>query len=102
MAGVLCYNSVEFLAGIERLVRSVPGVVDVHAMRVEYIGPERLHGEMHIVVPRGTAIEEADRIAEAVRAQITHATGCRHFLFHVDPEGPEADSLEELEQQEEM
>ena len=85
----------ECLAKIEALVRSVPGVVGLHGLKAEYIGPESLHGEMHIVVGRGVSIEEADRIAEAVRGQIEQATGCRHCLVHMDPEGPEADVLED-------
>ena len=85
----------ECTAKIETLVRSVPGVVSIHGLKAEYIGPESLHGEMHVVVRRGTSIEEADRIAEAVRDQVEQATGCGHCLIHMDPEGPEADLLED-------
>jgi cation diffusion facilitator family transporter len=92
----------ECVARIETLVRAVPGVVGVHSLKAEYIGPENLHGEMHIVVRRGTPIEEADRIAEAVRDQVEPATGCRHCLVHMDPEGPEADLLEDQDHPEEV
>jgi cation diffusion facilitator family transporter len=85
----------EFLARIEALIRSVPGVVGVHSIKAEYIGPESLHGEMHIVVRRGVSIEEADRIAEAVRDRIEEGSGCHHCVVHMDPQGPEADSLED-------
>jgi cation diffusion facilitator family transporter len=85
----------DLLARIEALARSVPGVVGIHGLKAVYTGPESLHGEIHIVVAQGVPIEEADRIAEAVRDQIEQATGCRHCLVHMDPEGPEADALED-------
>ncbi|MEJ2557565.1 MAG: cation transporter dimerization domain-containing protein [Anaerolineae bacterium] len=52
----------EYLAEIERLACSVPGVLGVHGLRAEYIGPEAVHADMHI--------EEADRTAEKVNEQI--------------------------------
>jgi cation diffusion facilitator family transporter len=85
----------ECVSRVETSVRGVPGVIGFHSLKAEYIGPESLHGELHIVVRRGTSIEEADRIAEEVRDQVEQATGCRHCLIHVDPEGPEADLLED-------
>jgi len=47
----------EFLSRIEGLARSVPGVLAVHDLRAEYIGPDTVHAGMHIVVPRGLPIE---------------------------------------------
>ena len=75
----------EFLAHIESLVLSVDGVLGVHDLRVEYIGPDTLHGGMHIQVRQRTPIEEADHIAEQVRVRIEQATGCRYCVIHVDP-----------------
>lgn len=74
----------EFLAKVERLARSVPGVLGVHELRAESIGPDTVHAAMHIEVRRGLPIEEADRIAEEVRERVHEATGCRYCLVHVD------------------
>jgi ferrous-iron efflux pump FieF len=74
----------ESLAGIERVVRSVPGVLDVHGLRAEAIGPGIVHAGMHIVVRRGLPIEEAERIAEAVEQQVHRETQSGYCVIHVD------------------
>ena len=75
----------EFLKQIEDLARSVDGVLDVHGLRAEYIGPDTVHTGMHIVVKRGMPIEEADRIVEAVHERVQQGTGCRYCVIRVDP-----------------
>ncbi len=75
----------EALAQVERLARSVDGVRGVHELRAEYIGPETVRAGMHIEVPRGLPIEEADRLAEEVRQRVHQATGCKYCVIHVDP-----------------
>ena len=74
----------EFLEKVESQARSVEGVLDVHDLRAEYIGPDTVHAGMHIAVQRGLPIEEADRIAEEVRERVQQETGCRHCVIHVD------------------
>ena len=74
-----------FLARVERLARSVPGVSGIHELRAEYIGPDTVRAGMHIEVPRGLSIEAADRIADEVRQKVHQATGCRYCVIHVDP-----------------
>jgi len=83
----------EFLANVERLARSVEGVLGVHDLRAEYIGPDAVHTGMHIEVRRGLSIEEADRIAEEVRERVYQATGCRYCIVHVDAAEPKSASL---------
>jgi cation diffusion facilitator family transporter len=74
----------EFLAKVESLARSVEGVLGVHGLRAEYVGPDTVHAGMHIEVRRGLPIEEADRIAEEVRERVHVETGCRYCVIHVD------------------
>jgi cation diffusion facilitator family transporter len=74
----------EFLAQVEELAGSVEGVLGVHDLRAEYIGPDTVHTGMHIQVPRGLPIEEADTIAHQVRERVHQATGCRYCVIHVD------------------
>ncbi|HSB68028.1 MAG TPA: cation diffusion facilitator family transporter [Candidatus Methylomirabilis sp.] len=78
----------EVLGKVERLARSVEGVLGVHELRAEFIGPETVRAGMHIEVSRGLPIEEADRVAEEVRQRVHQATGCRYCVIHVDPAGP--------------
>jgi cation diffusion facilitator family transporter len=77
----------EFLAKVEGLARSVEGVLGVHELRAEYVGPDTVHTGMHIEVRRGMPVEEADRIAEEVRERIHGETGCRYCVIHTDAAG---------------
>ncbi|MEW6333357.1 MAG: cation diffusion facilitator family transporter [Thermodesulfobacteriota bacterium] len=74
----------EYLIQIERLARSVPGVLGVHDLRAETIGPGVVHAGMHIVVRRGLPIEEAERIAETVHQTVHRETRSGYCVIHVD------------------
>ena len=78
----------QFLAEVDSMARSVEGVLGVHDLRAEYIGPDTVHTGMHIEVQRGTSIEDADRIAEEVRKRVHQVTGCLYCVIHVDPHSP--------------
>jgi cation diffusion facilitator family transporter len=80
----------EWLAQVESIARSVPGVLGVHALRAEYIGPDTIHADMHIEVRRGLPIEEANRIAEEVDDRVHQDTDAGYCVIHVDV--AEADS----------
>lgn len=74
----------EYLAQVERLARSVPGVRGVHDLRAEYIGPDTVHAGLHIEVQPGLPIEEAERIAEEVRQQVHQGTDSGFCVIHVE------------------
>lgn len=74
----------EFQARVEQAARSVPGVLGVHSFIAEYVGPDTVHAGMHIEVPRGTPIEEADRIAEEVMRRIHSSADASYCVIHVD------------------
>ena len=90
----------EYLARIEKLALSVPGVLGVHDLRAEYIGPDIVHAGMHIEVPRGTSIEEADRITHEVEEKIHPGISPGFCFIHADPAGPAAELVSEPELQE--
>ncbi|MFZ2411707.1 MAG: cation diffusion facilitator family transporter [Candidatus Methanoperedens sp.] len=77
----------EYLANIESVARSVKGVLGVHDLRAEYIGPDTVHIGMHIEVRKGMPIEEADRIAEEVRERVHQVVSGRYCVIHVDAAG---------------
>lgn len=77
----------EYLARVEQTARGVPGVLGIHDLRAEIIGPDIVHAGLHIEVAHGTPIEEADRLAREVRERI-HAGGETSYCYiHVDPTG---------------
>ncbi len=77
----------EFIKTIEGIALSVEGVLGVHDMRAEYIGPETVHVGMHIEVQKGTPIEEASRIADVVREKVHGSVKGGYCVIHVDAAG---------------
>jgi ferrous-iron efflux pump FieF len=65
--------------------RAVGGVLDVHGVRGEYVGPEGIYAQMHVVVRRGLPIEEAHAIAVAVQDRVQPIVAPGSCLVHVDP-----------------
>jgi divalent metal cation (Fe/Co/Zn/Cd) transporter len=75
----------EFLAKVKGLALSVPGVLGVHDLRAEYIGPDTVHAGMHIEVQRGLPIEKANSIAEEVLQRLHDDADSGYCVIHVDP-----------------
>ena len=74
----------ELLANINNLALSVEGVVGVHDLRAEYIGPGIVHAGIHIEVQSGLTIDEANRIAEEVDRWIHQGIPSGYCVIHVD------------------
>lgn len=91
----------EYLARIESLARSVDGVLGVHDLRAEYIGPEIIHAGMHIEVQAGTSIEEANRIAAEVDRRVHEQIQRGYCVIHVDPARRTNQAVTKLETNEE-
>lgn len=77
----------ELLKNVENLALSVEGVMGVHEIRAEYIGPDTIHLGMHIDVLKGTPIEEAARIAEEVRMRVHESIKGGYCFIHMDAAG---------------
>lgn len=75
----------EFLTRVEQAARSVEGVLDVRELRAEYVGPDAVHAGLHLVVPRGLPVEEADRIAKTVRNRVHKETDGHYCVIQVEP-----------------
>jgi ferrous-iron efflux pump FieF len=75
----------EYLERMKATALSVPGVQGVHDLRAEYIGPDIVHAGLHIEVPRGTPIEDADQISEEVQKRIHADMDAGFCVIHVDP-----------------
>lgn len=74
-----------FLAEVEGLALSVDGVLGVHQLRAEQVGPEAVHVSMHITVRRGTPIEDADQVAQSVARLVHQKATPGYCVIHVDP-----------------
>ena len=74
----------EYLRRLEQVARSVPGVLGVHDLRAEFIGPETVHAGLHIEVQPGLSIEEANRIADEVDRRLHTEANSGYCVIHVD------------------
>jgi len=81
-----------FLAEVEGLALSVDGVLGVHELRAEQVGPEAVHVSMHIAVRRGTPIEDADQVAQSVARLVHQRVTPGYCVIHVDPAKPDANA----------
>lgn len=77
----------EFIKTVESIALSIEGVLGVHDIRAEYIGPETVHVGMHIEVQKGTPVEEASRIAEVVREKVHGSVKGGYCFIHLDAAG---------------
>jgi cation diffusion facilitator family transporter len=78
----------KYLAKIEELALSVPGVMGVHDLRAEYVGPEIVHAGIHIEVESGLTIEEANHIADEVDRRIHQGEPSGYCVIRVDAAKP--------------
>nr|MDO8098636.1 cation diffusion facilitator family transporter [Candidatus Njordarchaeota archaeon] len=75
----------QYMEKVKSVANSVKGVLGVHDLIAEYVGPNMIHTGFHIEVARGTPIEKAGRISEEVHEKVQRATNCHHCVIHVDP-----------------
>jgi ferrous-iron efflux pump FieF len=82
----------KFIQEVEQRAYSVPGVLDVHKVQAEYIGPDETHIVLHIRVDPQTPVIEANRIAEEVERRVQQSETNPDFCtVHVDPGRVETD-----------
>jgi len=80
--------SPELTQAVIDAAQSVPGVVDVHQVIVEYVGPQ-VRADVHIDMDRRANLEEVHEVSDAVRAAIEEMAEVDHAFIHVEPIGEE-------------
>jgi ferrous-iron efflux pump FieF len=75
------------LAEMEAAALSVPGVLSVHKLRSEAIGPEQYNTLLHVRVSSQLTIEEGNRIAEEVERRVCNGGDTTYCMVHLDPGG---------------
>ena len=78
----------DVLAVVEASALDVPGVVAVRDLRAEYVTPDEVHLGMHVVVARGTSVEEADALVAAVTAAVHRVVRGAYCVIDVDAAAP--------------
>ncbi|HEX4207178.1 MAG TPA: cation diffusion facilitator family transporter, partial [Ktedonobacteraceae bacterium] len=72
---------------IEKEAAAIPGVQDVHAVRVRWVG-HKLQAEIHVTVNEDVSVSEGHRIGELVRHALFHAhPNFSYIIVHTDPCG---------------
>lgn len=75
----------EFLARVESIARSVPGVVGVRDLRAEYVGPEVVHAGLRVEVAPGLSVVEAARIAREIERRVHEGAPAGYCFIEVEP-----------------
>lgn len=75
----------QFFEKVESTAKSIEGVLGVHDLKAEYVGPNIIQASLHLEVEKGTPIEEADRIAHEAEKRISQKVNCQYCVIHVDP-----------------
>jgi cation diffusion facilitator family transporter len=75
----------QFFEKLESTAKSVEGVLGVHDLKAEYVGPNIIQASLHVEVEKGTSIENADRIAHEVEERASKKVNCQYCVIHVDP-----------------
>ena len=63
---------------------SVPGVLDVHQVIIEYVGPQ-VRADIHIDMSGQASLDEVHEVSDAVRAAIEEMAEVDHAYVHVEP-----------------
>ncbi len=63
---------------------AVPGVLDVHQVIADYVGPQ-IRVDMHIHVNSEMTLRQAHAIADQVQAQVEALPGVDLSFVHVEP-----------------
>ena len=75
-----------YITEVKQSALGVPGVLEVHNVQAEYIGPETVHVILHVRVDPQLTVVEANRIAELVERRVLHTeTNPEFCTVHVDP-----------------
>lgn len=69
-------------------VRAIPGVLGVHRVIIEYVGP-KVRVDIHVNMRRYIGLEEVHRLSHAVREAVEALEEVDHAFVHVEPPQPD-------------
>jgi len=75
----------QFFEKVESTAKSVKGVLGIHDLKAEYVGPNIIQASLHVEVEKGASIESADRIAHEIEERVSKQVNCQYCVIHVDP-----------------
>jgi ferrous-iron efflux pump FieF len=73
-----------FLAELEQAARSVPGVIEVNAIRAEFVGPDTVHAGLRLEVAPNITVGEGARITAEVRRRVHEQTRPGYCYIELD------------------
>ncbi|HEX8725935.1 MAG TPA: cation diffusion facilitator family transporter [Gemmatimonadaceae bacterium] len=72
-------------AELRRIARSIPGILEVRAVRSRSTASGQLFVEMTIVVAGSSTVHDAHGLADAVESAVERAAGTAEVVVHVEP-----------------
>lgn len=80
----------DFLDKVQSAAMSVNGVIGIHDLKAEYVGPNIVHADFHIEVRGNISVKNADIIIKIVEEKVSAESGCQHCSIHLEPSKDEA------------
>ncbi len=78
----------EYLRKADRAAREVDGVLELHGLRAQVVGPDAVHVQVHVEVDPGMSVREANELAHRVAGKLDELTPNEDVIsVHVDPRG---------------
>lgn len=74
----------EYLEKVKEIAAEVKGVRGIRDIKAEYIGPDLVHIDFHVMVDSGITVDEADLITEQCCSRVREFTNSRFITAHTD------------------
>ncbi len=86
-------GSPELAQRIIEVASGIPGVLDVHQVILEHVGPD-VRADVHINMDGSLPLVQVHEVSDTVRAAIENIKGVEHAFIHVEP--PEEKPIKQL------
>ncbi|MCE5258745.1 MAG: cation diffusion facilitator family transporter [Chloroflexi bacterium] len=77
-------GSPELTQRIIEVASSIPGVLDVHQVILEHVGPD-VRADVHINMDGSLPLVQVHHVSDTVKAAIENIEGVEHAFIHVEP-----------------
>lgn len=78
----------QFTKQVQEAALSVPGVVAVHGVLAEVVGPDAVHAGIRLALPPAMPVAEAERVAQRVRERVHRDSDAGYCIIQLEAATP--------------
>lgn len=75
----------DFFDKVQSSAMSVDGVIGIHDLKAEYVGPNMVHADFHIEVAGNISVQDTDIIVKSVEKKVLLESSCQYCSIHLEP-----------------